>query len=214
MGKISTTALLKGILGTASTALTLGLLSSSQGMAATMTDVELSLLVDVSGSVNNSEFNLQRNGYADAFRSSSVIDGITNGNEGQIAANLIYWSDSNRQAEAVEWSSIDDAASANDFADAIATAPRPFGGATAPGSAIDFSVPGFDANEFNSTREVSMFLVMVWKIRAWMPPLQEIMRWRQALTRSMDWSSVMTPSSQLLPRRCHGRQRCFRLPGG
>ena len=154
MGKISTTALLKGILGTASTALTLGLLSSSQGMAATMTDVELSLLVDVSGSVNNSEFNLQRNGYADAFRSSSVIDGITNGNEGQIAANLIYWSDSNRQAEAVEWSSIDDAASANDFADAIATAPRPFGGATAPGSAIDFSVPGFNANEVNSTREV------------------------------------------------------------
>ena len=35
-------------------------------------DLELSLLIDVSGSVSASEFNLQRGAYVDAFKSDSL----------------------------------------------------------------------------------------------------------------------------------------------
>lgn len=40
-------------------------------------DLELSLLVDVSGSVSGSEFSLQRGGYSAAFRSGRLQDLIT-----------------------------------------------------------------------------------------------------------------------------------------
>ena len=36
-------------------------------------DTELALLVDVSGSVSGAEFNLQRQGYIDAFNNPAVI---------------------------------------------------------------------------------------------------------------------------------------------
>ena len=39
-------------------------------------DAEILLLMDVSGSVNSTEFNLQRTGYANAFQSAAVHSGI------------------------------------------------------------------------------------------------------------------------------------------
>ena len=55
-------------------------------------DVELQMLVDVSGSVDSNEFNLQRDGYVSAFRSASIQNAIlnkSNGRLGKIAAELI-----------------------------------------------------------------------------------------------------------------------------
>ena len=43
---------------------------------ATSVDLELALLVDVSGSVNSSEYALQRDGYKNAFLSNAVQNAI------------------------------------------------------------------------------------------------------------------------------------------
>lgn len=117
-------------------------------------DVELQLLVDVSGSISSSEFNLQRQGYEDAFRSTQVINAITGGDIGSVAVQMIYWSSDTLQQIAVDWTEVTDATSSNALADAIAAASRPFGGSTGIEAAMDFGRPLFFSNDFNGTRLV------------------------------------------------------------
>ena len=123
----------------------------------TSVNTEMQLLMDVSGSVINSEFLLQRGGYEAAFRDQDVIDALSVGCEGSaakgLAVSLIYWASSNEQQVAVPFSFLNDATSSNLFADAIASAARPFSGSTAPGSAINFAVPLF-TNAFNGDKIV------------------------------------------------------------
>jgi hypothetical protein len=116
-------------------------------------DLELQLLMDVSGSVDDSEFLLQRTGYSDAFRDPGTLSQILGCGGGAIAVQLIYWSGSSEQAVAVDWTIISDAASATAFADAVDAAARPFAGLTAPGSAINFGAPLF-SNAITSDRQV------------------------------------------------------------
>ena len=122
--------------------------------SATPVDLELQLLVDVSGSIIETEFDLQRDGYADAFKDSAIQGKIVGGIEGSIAVQLIYWSSSGSQVTAVDWTLVDSGSSADALGDAIAAAPRPFFGATAPGSAIDYGFPLFDSNGYEGTRLV------------------------------------------------------------
>ncbi len=117
-------------------------------------DLELQLLVDVSGSVDGTEYALQKLGYENAFRSSAVINAITNGSIGSIAVQYIEWSGSTQQSVLVDWAIIDSAASANAFADSIAGVTRAFGGATAIGSALTFGSGLFDNNGFEADRWV------------------------------------------------------------
>ena len=105
-------------------------------LPAATVDTELLLLVDVSGSVDNSEYDLMMQGYASAFRSSTFIDAISSGHNGSIAVSLSFWSGAQQQSTGVDWTQITDAASAASFAAAIEATSRPFAGATAIGSAI------------------------------------------------------------------------------
>ncbi len=129
-------------------------LAVSQPASAMSVDLELQMLVDVSGSVNSTEFNLQRSGYSDAFRNASIQNTIANGAIGSIAAQLIYWSSASKQAIGVDWALIDDVASSNAFADAIDNAARPFSGSTAPQSALAYGTPLFSGNGYEGTRMV------------------------------------------------------------
>lgn len=47
---------------------------SATANAATLVDLELSLLVDVSGSVDNTEFALQRDGYVNTFSNPNLFN--------------------------------------------------------------------------------------------------------------------------------------------
>lgn len=114
--------------------------------------LELQLLVDVSGSVSTSEFNLQRTGYANAFQSASIQNAIAN--VGGIAVQFVYWSSSSQQQVAVDWTLVSDAASANSFANSILSASRPFSGGTAPQAAMAFGAPLFANNGFEGQRLV------------------------------------------------------------
>ena len=119
-------------------------------------DVELQLLIDVSGSVDGSEFSLQRQGYVNAFNSAAVQNSIlstANGRLGKIAVQAIYWSSSNLQAIAVGWSLLDTAQAIQDFATNLGNAARTSSGSTAIGAAINFGVAQF-ANAFEGTTNV------------------------------------------------------------
>ena len=124
-------------------------------------DLELSLLIDVSGSVDDTEYELQIEGYAQAFEDPDLFNTlIAEGVEGQIAVNVILWASGTQQAESIGWTLIDSVESSQAFADSIRTTllpdfggSRPFSGGTSPGPAIDFAVPLFFTNEFDGTRQ-------------------------------------------------------------
>ena len=106
-------------------------------------DTELLLLVDVSGSVDSAEYSLMMDGYEAAFRNSSVVSAIQSGNTGSVAISLVFWSGASQQSVGVDWMLVNDTASANAFADAIALTSRPFSGSTAIGSGINYATPLF-----------------------------------------------------------------------
>lgn len=108
-------------------------------------DTKLSLLVDISGSVDTPEWTLQRDGYVNAFKNAVIqnliIDTDGGNRKGAIAVNYIQWSGASQQYTTLNWTLIDSVQAAIDFADAIAAAPRPTPyNLTAPGSAINYAV--------------------------------------------------------------------------
>jgi hypothetical protein len=86
-------------------------------------DVALAFLVDVSGSVDQSEFELQRDGYVAAFRNEDVLQIIDGGRS--IAATLMYWAGDGIQQQAIDWTVIDSRASAEVFAAAVGGTSQP-----------------------------------------------------------------------------------------
>jgi hypothetical protein len=130
-------------------------------------DLELQLLVDVSGSINSQEYMQQTQGYVDAFRSQPVIDAMLAGSNNSVAVQYIEWSGFSEQKVQVDWFFIDSFQAANSFADLILElntdlTRRAFGlpdqdgirrGATAIGRAIRFGLGEFD-NDFASDVQV------------------------------------------------------------
>ena len=65
-------------------------LFAAANVQATPVELELSLVVDVSGSISTTEYNLQMDGYANAFRDPTVISGILSYANG-IAVNMVQF---------------------------------------------------------------------------------------------------------------------------
>jgi len=118
-------------------------------------DLALVLAVDASGSVDRVRFELQKQGYVDAFRHPRVLQAIQSGPTQSIAVVMVQWTGYVMQVVAVPWTKVSDAASANAFADKIAAAPRAlFGGGTSISGAIDASMGLLFDNPFQATRRV------------------------------------------------------------
>jgi len=128
--------------------------------SATSVGLELMLLVDVSGSVDTTEYNLQKSGYVQAFQDAAVQAAIIGSQGGAIAVTYIEWSGNLEQSVRVNWTLINDATSANNFAAAINGTTRAFTGQTAIQSAMfrEYSLFGTEvggtANGFESLRQV------------------------------------------------------------
>lgn len=120
---------------------------------------ELLFLVDVSRSVNSGQYSTLINSIAQTFESSSVIDSLTFGGTTSVAASLVFWSASDQQEIAVPWLQISDLASAQQFANLVSAAVRPFTGAGSPASALNFATTLFGtetggvSNGFESARQ-------------------------------------------------------------
>lgn len=129
--------------------------ATAQESAPPNTAILLVLAVDASGSVNQARFELQRKGYADAFRNPRVLDAIRGGATSSIAVTMTQWTGPAMQVLAVPWMLIKDAASASAFADAIETAPRQlFGGGTSISGAIDHAMLLFPAAPYRGIKRV------------------------------------------------------------
>lgn len=119
-------------------AVLVGLAIAGGGMAAAEpVDAAIVLAADVSRSINDREFNLQRQGYAAAIASQQVLDAIHAGSHGAIALGFLEWAGEGEQKVVVDWSIVRDKASADKFAAVLLGAPRSFLGRTAIGSALN-----------------------------------------------------------------------------
>ena len=120
-------------------------------------DVELQLLIDVSGSISNSEYDLQMQGYSYALQDSAIQDAIlgTGNNEyGQIAIQTVMWSGQSTQQVMTDWTLLNSSESITSYANNLANMTRPFYGATYNAEALDFGSATFVNNGFDGTRNV------------------------------------------------------------
>jgi hypothetical protein len=122
------------------------------GRAAEPVDLLLVLAVDVSRSVTEPKFRLQREGTAAALTDPAVVKAITSGPNRRIAVCLVEWATVGMQIVVVDWTVIDGADAARNFGDKLIEAPRSFAGSTAISGAIDFSVRQLERAPFASER--------------------------------------------------------------
>jgi Protein of unknown function (DUF1194) len=118
-------------------------------------DLALVLAVDASGSVNQSRFELQKQGYAAAFRSRQVLEAIRSGPTQAIAVTMVQWTGPALQIQVVPWMRVGDVGSAEALAGAIAAAPRQlFGGGTSISGAIDYAMTLWSKSPYRAPRRV------------------------------------------------------------
>lgn len=87
-------------------------------------DLALVLAADGSGSIDEDEFRLQREGYAWAITHPRVLAAIRGGVEGAIAVAYMEWGAPESQHTIVDWLVIDGAETAEEFAAELRAAPR------------------------------------------------------------------------------------------
>lgn len=112
--------------------------------------LELVLLVDTSGSVDATEYNLQKQGYIDAFRDTEVQTRIKEA--GGIAVAYIEWSDANHQSIRVPWTKLETLEDCEDFANKIVLVTRTHTGNTMMAPAIEFASAQLVNNGFESMK--------------------------------------------------------------
>ena len=116
-------------------------------------ELELLLAVDTSGSIGFTDFLLQREGLARAFRDPGVIAAIE-GVEGGIAVALMQWGHDKQQRVAVDWAAVTNGEEAARFAAQIESAPRYFvGNGTAIAWAMQVGGGLFAGNGFEGRRK-------------------------------------------------------------
>ncbi|HZK89242.1 MAG TPA: DUF1194 domain-containing protein [Stellaceae bacterium] len=117
-------------------------------------DLLLVLAADVSRSINDEEFNLQRKGYAAALSDGRVLKAITGGANRAIALSYVEWSGSGEQKIVIDWTVVKDGEDAGAIAQEILTAPRSFLARTSISEAIDFSAAQLGAAAQAADRRV------------------------------------------------------------
>jgi hypothetical protein len=86
--------------------------------------VTLVLAIDSSGSVEDDRFELQKRGFAAAFRDPRVLQAIRAGDHQSIAVMMLQWTGPPLQEVMVPWTLVKDEASAAILAAIIEASPR------------------------------------------------------------------------------------------
>lgn len=136
------------------TAIALALPAHAPARAQIPVDLELILAVDVSGSVDEVEAQLQRNGYIQALTSDRVLNAIRSGENRRIGVAYVEWAGAQYQRTIVDWTVIEDEASAKAVTDKIAASPYVAIRWTSISAAIDYSMTVFQKSPFESQRRV------------------------------------------------------------
>jgi hypothetical protein len=120
--------------------------------AAEQVDLLLALAMDVSRSMEQPKFQLQREGYAAAISNAQVLNAIKSGAHQKIAICFIDWSGPGEQVLVIGWNVIDGAASATRFGNMIFRAERSFYNSTSIGGGISFATSQFANAPFAAER--------------------------------------------------------------
>ncbi|WP_438862962.1 DUF1194 domain-containing protein [Neptunicella sp.] len=117
------------------------------------TIVELSLLVDASGSISNSDFSLQIDAYENIFASSTFFDDHLNAGDSLLVNMILFGA---KVAEKVSWHTITDNASAAAFSAAVGLVNRTgfSTGATWTGSGLQAALIAIMSNGVDGDRQI------------------------------------------------------------
>lgn len=130
--------------------------SSAQrpGLERAPVDLELVLAVDVSRSIDDSEYELQKSGYVQALTSGPVLHAIRSGEVGAIAIAYVEWSSFGQAKTVTDWTMIHDLVDAQKFTGAMLAAPRSFSAYTSISFGVDHAVALFGTNPYRGRRRV------------------------------------------------------------
>ena len=115
-------------------------LAAPSARATEQVDLLLVLAADVSRSVDQPKFQLQREGYAAAIADKRVLDAIISGRHRRIAVCYLEWSGLSSQKLVIDWSLVDGADAARKFGDQLIELPRSFAERTSISGGIDFAM--------------------------------------------------------------------------
>jgi hypothetical protein len=117
-------------------------------------DLELLLAIDISGSIDADEARLQREGYARALLDKDVLKAIRGGIHGKIAIAYFDWSDSYVQSEILDWTLIQDEASARAVSQRLLDTQTRTARRTSISGAIHYAIPRFGTGPYKGMRRV------------------------------------------------------------
>ena len=118
-------------------------------------EVELVLLADASGSIDDAEIAFQRQGYATAITDPRVLNTIQGSAYGKIAVTYVEWA--SNTAQVTPWMVIDGPETAQAFADALLGPPRQAYGRNAIGGALLDGKRLIETNDHEGWRKVIDF---------------------------------------------------------
>jgi hypothetical protein len=117
-------------------------------------DVALVLVTDVSRSIDDSEFELEKQGYSAALTNSTLLAAIKSGAVGAVAVSYVEFASSYEVRTVLDWSVIRDESSAREFVTRLAAAPRSFWGRTAISAGVDRAVQLIAESGYETPRHV------------------------------------------------------------
>lgn len=118
-------------------------------------DLELAFLVDASGSIDEAETRLQRQGYLEALTNSRVLGAIAAGLHGAIAVAYIEFAADGCERLSVSWTRIAGRADAEAVGRIILAQPMmDCPGGNAVGDALVFAATSIESNRFKGLRRV------------------------------------------------------------
>lgn len=134
--------------------LSLLLTLASPLLADEVVDLELVLAIDASSSVDDSEWELQRQGYAAAFRDPEIQAAVTSGPNKRVAIAVVVWADATVPRWESDWFVVSDPAGSEILAGFMAALPRiPLGG-TGIGAGLAAAIRKLDRNGMTAPRQV------------------------------------------------------------
>ncbi len=144
------------------TLLALLIATFATGATAEDVDLELVLAMDASGSISQSDYILQLEGTAAAFRDPEVQAAMTSGALGRIAVAVMLWSDAKRAKPNSGWFIVEDVASAEAFASMVSRFQVPDGqvislfggGGTGIGAGVEEALRLLSTNAHQGDRQV------------------------------------------------------------
>ena len=135
--------------------LALSLLSAQSVRSTSHVDLILVLALDVSSSVDQGEFKLQKFGLATAFRHPLVAKAIARGRAKRIVVTTIQWAGYKQQRIMLPWTVIGSGDELESYAEKLAAMPRAFpDGATHLTGIIDFGAAIALSAPFSAMRRV------------------------------------------------------------